>query len=175
MTKTNSINLKDIKLLILDVDGVLTDGGIILHPDGSESKIFNTQDGHGIRLIQRAGVEVAIISGRETAVTSIRAKQLGIEHIHQNCHKKLPVFEQLIDELKIAPENIAYVGDDTLDMPLVKRAGLGVAVANAVDELKEIADYVTKKSGGNGAVREVVEYILKGSGRWASLMERYTI
>lgn len=165
----------NIKLLALDMDGVLTDGGIILNEDGTESKKFSVQDGHGIKMWQRAGLKTAIISGRSTKVTQLRADQLGIEHLYQDAKKKLPVYEQLLKETGIDTRDTAYVGDDLLDLPLVRRAGFGVAVANAVGELKENADYITQKPGGAGAVREVIEYLLKESGQWLPLMERYLV
>ncbi|OHB63249.1 MAG: hypothetical protein A2168_02060 [Planctomycetes bacterium RBG_13_50_24] len=162
-----------IKILALDVDGVLTDGTLIINADGSESKFFNSLDGHGIKMWQRAGLKVALISGRVSVPTERRAEQLQIEYVFQDCHCKLPVVEQLLDKLGLSPENMAFVGDDLTDMPVIRYAGFGVAVANAVDEVKQCADYVTTRPGGSGAVREVIEYILKNSGRWQELMKRY--
>jgi 3-deoxy-D-manno-octulosonate 8-phosphate phosphatase (KDO 8-P phosphatase) len=173
--KIDAEKAKNIKMLILDVDGVLTDGGIILAQDGSEMKRFNSQDGHGIKLWQRAGLETAIISGRVTNVTAKRAEQLEIKYVMQGCKKKLPAYESLLEKVGLRAAETAYIGDDTIDIPLVRRAGFGVAVANAVDELKRYADYTTTRSGGSGAVREVIELLLKASGRWDSLMERYLI
>ncbi len=168
-------DLSQIQLLILDVDGVLTDGGIVVHSDGTESKRFSVLDGHRIKMWQRSGGLVAIISGRETAATTIRAKQLGISMVKQGCLKKLPVFEQLLEEVGIQPEQAACVGDDLMDIPLVRRAGFGVAVANAADELKEYADFVTQRAGGNGAVAEAIDYLLKKTKKWDELMERYLV
>ena len=168
-------DLPKIQLLILDVDGVLTDGGIIIHSDGTESKQFSVLDGHRIKLWQRAGGLTAIISGRETAATTIRAKQLGISHVMQGCLEKLPAFEQLLKKVGLTPEQTAYVGDDVMDIPLVRRAGFGAVVANAADELKEHADFVTQHKGGNGAVAEVIEHLLKKKMKWDELMERYLI
>lgn len=167
--------LGKIKLLIMDLDGVLTDGGIILNEDGTESKRFNVQDGHGIKMLQRTGIKTAIISGRETQVTQIRAEQLGIVLLFQGQKKKLPIFEKMIDDLSLTAEQVAYIGDDLLDLPLVKRAGFGVAVDNAVAELKEVADYTTEKAGGYGAVREVIELIMKTTGTWDQQIQRYLI
>ncbi len=164
-----------IEMLILDVDGVLTDGSFIINADGSESKCFNARDGHGVKMWHRAGLKSAIISGRESSATSIRAEQLSISHVLQGQKKKLPAFETILGESGLEASQIAYVGDDLLDLPLVNRAGFGVAVANAVGELKSAADYVTEASGGDGAVREVVELILKNTGRWDGLMERYLV
>ncbi|MBN2270219.1 MAG: HAD hydrolase family protein [Sedimentisphaerales bacterium] len=166
-------SLDKIELLVLDVDGVLTDGSIIVNADGSEAKSFNVRDGHGIRLWQRAGFKTAIISGRSSPPTKIRAEQLEIEHVLEGCHYKLPALEKLLDELGLAPENVAYIGDDLPDLPVMRCVGFGAAVANADNELKEYADYVTARPGGAGAVREVIEYILKTKGKWQDLMKRY--
>jgi len=173
MDRKPTIDLKAIELLVLDVDGVLTDGRIITHQDGSESKCFHVLDGHGIRMWQRAGLKVALLSGRASPATARRAQELGIQHVIQDCKFKLPALQQLLAELGLAAERTAYVGDDVMDLPVIRYVGFGAAVANAVEEVKEYADYVTTRRGGEGAVREVIEYILKGSGRWAGLMERY--
>jgi len=167
------VDFAEIKLLALDVDGVLTDGTLIINADGSESKFFNSLDGHGIRMWQRAGLKVALISGRTSVPTERRAEQLQIEYVFQDCHYKLPAVGQLVEQLGLSPENIAYIGDDLTDMPVMRYAGFAVAVANAVDEVKQCADYVTSRPGGSGAVREVIEYILKNSGRLQDLMKRY--
>ncbi|MGD0784799.1 MAG: HAD hydrolase family protein [Sedimentisphaerales bacterium] len=175
MTQINKMDLKQIKLLAMDVDGVLTDGTITICSDGTELKTFNLLDGHGIKMWRRAGLKTALISGRESAVTKQRAKEMEIDFVYQPCQKKLDCFEKLLADSKLEPKNIAYIGDDVLDIPLVKRAGFGIAVANAVDELKSCAHYITSRNGGNGAVREVVEYILKNTGQWTALMERYLV
>lgn len=175
MTEKHKAALSEIKMLILDVDGVLTDGTIMINADGSESKRFNLLDGHGIKMWHRAGLKSAIISGRQSKATTVRAAQLGIEYVRQDCKKKLPVFEKLLEEVGLTSGEVAYIGDDLMDVPLVRRAGFGVAVAGAVTELKEHADYVTNACGGGGAVREVIEYILKGTGQWSGLMERYLV
>jgi 3-deoxy-D-manno-octulosonate 8-phosphate phosphatase (KDO 8-P phosphatase) len=175
MSRNKKPDLSLIKLLILDVDGVLTDGTIVINADGSESKIFDVHDGHGIKMWSRAGFIVAIISGRQSHATDHRASQLGIEYVMQDQKEKLPAFEQLLDKTGMTAEQVVYAGDDLMDLPLVKRAGLGVAVANAVAELKDAADYVTDAPGGRGAVREVIEYILKNTGRWNELVERYMV
>lgn len=167
------VDLTEIQLLALDVDGVLTDGTLIMNSDGGESKFFNSLDGHGIRMWQRAGLKVALISGRESEPTQRRAAQLEIEHVFQDCHFKLPVVEKLLDQLGLPPEKVAYMGDDLPDVPVIRYVGFGVAVANAVDEVKRHADYVTTRPGGGGAVREVIEHLLKGTDKWRELMERY--
>jgi 3-deoxy-D-manno-octulosonate 8-phosphate phosphatase (KDO 8-P phosphatase) len=166
-------NFTDIKMLVLDVDGVLTDGTIILNADGSESKFFNSLDGHGIRMWQRAGLKVALLSGRLSEPTRHRAKQLEIEYVFEDCHDKLPVLEKFLKQINLSPEEVAYIGDDLMDIPVMRYVGFGIAVANAVDEVKHYADYVTISPGGRGAVREAIEYILKQSGRWPELMKRY--
>jgi len=167
------VDLGRIELLVLDVDGVLTDGTIVLHADGSESKAFSLLDGHGIKMWKRAGLKVALLSGRPSAATRHRAAQLQIEHVLEGCHAKLPALKGLIEQLGLTASQVAYVGDDLLDLPPLRHVGFGAAVANAVDELKHYADYVTTRPGGHGAVREVIEYLLKGGGRWQALMERY--
>lgn len=169
--KTNS--LSEIKLLVLDVDGVLTDGGFVINADGSETKVFHTLDGHGIRMWRRAGLKVAFLSGRHSEPTSRRAEQLEVDYCLQDCHYKLPKLNELLEKASLSAHNVAYVGDDLPDLPAMRAAGFAVAVANAVDEVKDVADYVTTRPGGAGAVREVVEYILKSTGRWQELMERY--
>jgi len=164
-----------IKMLVMDVDGVFTDGTITISDEGTHSRRFNYLDGHGIRLWHRAGMKSAIISGKDSRATAIRAGQLEIEHVAMGCTKKLPAFESLLAEAGLGTEQVACIGDDLLDLPLIRRAGFGVAVVNAVDELKEAADYVTKLPGGSGAVREVIEHILKATGKWDRLMERYLV
>jgi len=173
MTEEIKQKVTPISLLVLDVDGVLTDGHLTVYGDGSESKAFHTHDGHGLRLWQRAGLKVAVISGRRSDPTQRRAEQLDIPYVFQDCHFKLPTLKELLAELSLAPEQVAYIGDDLPDLPVIRFVGFGVAVANAIAEVKAEADYVTARSGGDGAVREVVELILKGSGRWQPLMERY--
>ena len=166
-------NFTEIKMLILDVDGVLTDGTLVIHSDGGESKYFNTLDGHGIRMWQRAGLKVALLSGRASEPTRRRAEQLNIEYVFEDCHDKLPTLEKFLEKLGLSPESVAFIGDDLMDLPAIRYVGFGVAVANAVDEVKKYADYVTERPGGAGAVREVIEYILKKTGKWQELMKRY--
>ena len=173
MTEETRKKLAAITLLVLDVDGVLTDGHLTICGDGTESKAFHTHDGHGLRMWQRAGLTVALISGRQSEPTQRRAEQLEIAHVFQDCHCKLPTLQQLLAELHLDAEQAAYIGDDLPDLPVIRFVGFGVAVANAVDEVKAQADYVTTRSGGDGAVREVIEMILTASDRWSSLMERY--
>lgn len=166
-------NLADIQMLVLDVDGVLTDGTLTIDGDGSESKSFSVLDGHGIRLWRRAGLKVAFLSGRAAEATRLRAKQLDVEYVLEDCHYKLDALEKFLGDVNLSPAQVAYVGDDLPDLPAIRHVGFGVAVANAVDEVKQHADFVTTRPGGGGAVREVIEYILKSTGRWRELMTRY--
>lgn len=173
MTKKPKANLADIQMLVMDVDGVLTDGTIIVNGDGSEGKRFNLLDGHGIRMWQRGGLKVAFLSGRFSKATQCRAEQLEIEYCIQDCFEKLPALRKLLEEAGVAANRTAYIGDDLLDLAAIKYAGFGAAVANAFDEVKEAADYVTTRRGGDGAVREVIEYILKTGGKWQELVKKY--
>jgi len=162
-----------VEWLILDVDGVLTDGRIYFTSDGRELKAFDARDGHGIRLALRAGLKLAIISGRIFGGVLARAKELGISEVHQGVHNKLEAYQQLRLKYGMDDAIYAYVGDDVVDIPLMRRVGLAVAVADAAEEVQAVADYVTKLAGGRGAVREVIELILKAQGKWAELMRRY--
>jgi 3-deoxy-D-manno-octulosonate 8-phosphate phosphatase (KDO 8-P phosphatase) len=162
--------LEDIKLLVLDVDGVLTDGTVAINADGSGTGFFNALDGHGIRLWRRAGLKVAFLSGRASEAANCRARELEVDYVFQDCHNKLPVVEKLVDELGLSAGQVACVGDDLPDLPMIRYAGFGAA---AVDEVKSCADYVTARRGGSGAVREVIEYVLKKTGKWQQLMNRY--
>lgn len=145
---------------MFDVDGVLTDGRIWLSDDGVESKAFNTQDGFGIALLLRAGLDVAVISGRRSNAVEIRMSELGVSHVILGCPDKVAAFHSLIDKLGVEAANTIYVGDDVPDIPLLRRAGLAIAVANAVTEVKEECELTTMASGGHGAVREVCDLIL---------------
>lgn len=173
MQEKSKSNLEDIKLLVLDVDGVLTDAGMIVNADGSESRSFNALDGHGIRLWRRAGLKVAFLSGRQVEATRYRAEQLEADYLFQNCFDKLSELKKLLEQLGLSPREVACIGDDLPDLPMIRYVGFSAAVANAVDEVKKYADYVTTRQGGRGAVREVIEYILKNAGKWQQLMKRY--
>lgn len=164
---------KKIKLVIFDVDGVLTDGRIIIGDDGQEYKSFNTRDGHGMKLLQLTGVEIAIISGRSTKTVEHRMNSLGITHVFQGKRVKLPVFEQLIAELKVEPEECAYVGDDWVDLSIMSRVGLAVAVQDADNVVKKHAHWITPSKGGHGAAREVCELIMEGQGNLQDQIERH--
>jgi YrbI family 3-deoxy-D-manno-octulosonate 8-phosphate phosphatase len=161
-----------VRCLLLDVDGVLTDGTIFLG-DGVELKGFNIHDGLGIGLARRAGIEVGFISGRIASATAARAKELGVALVIQSSNSKAESVREAARRLKIAPQNFCFVGDDVIDLPAMRLVGAPVAVANAAREVKAAARYVTRRAGGNGAVREVVELILKSQGRWEEAIERY--
>ncbi len=150
----------DIRLVAFDVDGVFTDGRFYLSNDGVESKAFSTQDGYGIRRLLDAGVAVAVISGRKSAAVQQRMIELGVRHVVQGCTDKIAAFDAITAELNITDAECAYVGDDIPDLPLLKKAGTSIAVANAVADLHRECDYVTQARGGFGAVREVCDMIL---------------
>jgi len=161
-----------IKLLLLDVDGVLTDGKIVLGNYGDEIKNFNVVDGLGIVLLRRAGIRCAIITAKSSNIVKLRVKHLGIDRLYEN-HYKIRSLDKIKRRFRIREENICFMGDDLIDIPILKRAGLAVAVPNAVREVKDFAHYVTVNRGGGGAVREVCELILKSQGRWDEITSRY--
>lgn len=169
------VDFSKIQLLILDVDGVLTDGTITINFDGTESKRFNVLDGLGIKLWQKTGGKVILLTGRTSSALSYRARELGIDLVCQGCkNDRARVIELLLKNTGFSSDHVAYIGDDLSDISAVKYVGFGVAVRNAVSELKGIADYVTVHPGGGGAVREVIEYILKKGGRWNAAVSKYS-
>ena len=165
--------VKRVKLLILDVDGVLTDGRLFYHDDGTESKAFDVRDGHGLKMLQHAGIETAIVSGRSSPSVEKRAADLGISEVVQGVRDKVPSLERLLTERHLKPEQIAFVGDDVVDLPVMRRVGFAVAVADASEYLFDTAHYVTLAPGGNGAVREVAELILGVQGLWNQVAQIY--
>lgn len=162
-----------IKLFIVDNDGVLTDGRIVYGDYGDEIKFFDIQDGMGLVLLKKAGIHTALISGRKCRVTSRRAKDMHISQVHQNVRDKKAVFEKLCSRYRLKPEEVLYIGDDLIDLPPMIRCGFAVAVDNAVQEVKERAHYVTERRGGHGAVREVIDLLLKAQGKWDALVSGY--
>jgi len=160
-------------MLVLDVDGVLTDGTIVVDAEGRESKFFSVLDGHGIKMWKKAGLSVAFLSGRESAPTKQQAKELSVDFCLEGRRDKLAGLKELMALSGLSAEQIAYVADDLPDLPVMKSVGFAAAVANAVDEVKQSADYISAKKGGQGAVREIIEYILKKTGRWKGLVEKY--
>lgn len=154
-----------IQLLICDVDGVMSDGLIYIGNNGEELKAFNVRDGYGIRCLLTSGIEVAIITGRQSKLLEDRAKTLGITYLYQGQHNKLLAYQQLLDTLNLKHEQTAYIGDDLIDLPVMEKVGLSVAVADAHPLLTPRADYVTRIMGGRGAVRELCDLILLAQGR----------
>jgi len=164
---------KCVKLLLLDVDGVLTDGRIVYSSSGDELKFFDVKDGHGIKLIQKAGITVGIITGRTSEVVRRRAEELGITLLYQGRFEKTAVLDEIVEKTGIDKEHIAYVGDDLVDIPVMKRVGFSASVSDAVTGVREAAHYVSSFPGGRGAVRDIVEYILQNKGLWNSVTEKY--
>ena len=162
-----------VRLLLLDCDGVLTDGRITPVEGGEELKSFHTRDGHGLVMLHRAGLRSGIISGRRSRLVELRAADLGVTFVRQGALNKVEVFESLLSEANVEAAHAAYVGDDVVDIPLMRRCALAVAVADATPDTRAAAHYVTRLRGGFGAVREVCELILKAQGRWDELMKRY--
>ena len=157
---------KKIKALILDVDGVMTDGRIIYDNFGDEFKVFDVQDGYGLVLWHRAGLKSAIVTAKRTKIVARRAKECHITKLFQNARDKGITYEKILKDLKVTDEEVCFIGDDLLDIPIMKRAGLAVAVPYSREEVKSSAHYVTKSQGGRGAVREVIELILKSQGKF---------
>jgi 3-deoxy-D-manno-octulosonate 8-phosphate phosphatase (KDO 8-P phosphatase) len=155
-----------IRLMVLDVDGVLTDGQVLYSSEGVEVESFSVKDGFGLRAARRAGILTAILSGRRSKAVALRARELGVAEIHQGIQDKLHAYEALLARYGLTDDAVAYMGDDLNDLPLLARAGLSAAPADAADEVKAIVDYVTARCGGQGAVREVIDLILKAQGRW---------
>ncbi len=164
---------KQLKLLILDVDGVLTDGRLFFDKNGDEYKCFHARDGHGIKLLRQTGVEVAVISGRKSQSVALRMKNLGVEYVYQGHENKIAAFNEIIQTMGIKPEQAAHMGDDLLDLPIMVRVGLSIAVNDANDSVKDYADWCTKTSGGLGAVREVCDFIMKAQGSFDAVLQSY--
>ena len=172
-SRDKKAKLDAIRMLVLDVDGVMTDGTIVVDSEGRESKFFSVLDGHGIKMWKRAGLQTAFLSGRKSGPTKQQADELAIDYCLEDCKDKLVCLRELMRLSGLSIEQIAYVGDDLPDLPVIRCAGFAAAVANAVDEVKKAADYITTRKGGQGAVREVIEYILKKTGKWEGLMKKY--
>jgi 3-deoxy-D-manno-octulosonate 8-phosphate phosphatase (KDO 8-P phosphatase) len=160
-----------IKLLLFDVDGVLTDGKILLHPDGTESKQFDIKDGTGLVWAQRAGLKVGLLSARSAAATTQRAAQLGIAIVHQGVASKSLAYDDILRQHDLTDADVAYMGDDVLDLPVIVRAGLSASPSDAVEEVRRRVDFVSRAGGGDGAARELVELVLKAQGRWEPLFD----
>lgn len=170
----NTEGLKKIKLLILDVDGVLTDGRIIYDNKANELKFFDVQDGFGIVLLKRAGIPSAIMTAKRSKIVSRRARDFKIDHVYQNCFDKLETFEGILKKFNLSADETCFIGDDLIDIPVLKRVGFAVSVPNAVEETRNAAHYITKARGGWGAVREICDLIIKAQGKWQDIMSRYS-
>ncbi|MCF8053977.1 MAG: HAD hydrolase family protein [Deltaproteobacteria bacterium] len=164
-----------ITTLVLDVDGVLTDGKIIVADNGMETKNFCVRDGHGLRLLGRSGVEIMLLTGRYSELVSFRARDLEIKEVHQKIFNKLETFIEIAARKNISLTEVAFIGDDVIDVPLLRRVGFSAAPNDAIDEVKAVVDYVASKNGGNGAVREICEMILKGKNLWGEVIARYDL
>ncbi|MGV8056532.1 MAG: KdsC family phosphatase [Smithellaceae bacterium] len=173
MKKNLRDKLKKIKLLILDVDGVMTDGRIVMDDSGREIKQFDVRDGHGIKLIQRYGIKVALLTGRKSEVVKHRALDLGIKEVYQKAFNKKEIFAKILQKNKLDSSEAAFIGDDIIDIPVLKAAGFSSAVADALEVVKKSVDYVTQNKGGRGAVREVCEMLLQAQGQWPEVAAKY--
>ncbi len=164
---------KKLKLLILDIDGVLTDGKLFFDNQGNEYKSFHARDGHGIKLLRQTGVEVAVISGRKSNSVALRMRNLGIEYVYQGHENKQAAFDEIIEKTGITPEQAAHVGDDLLDLPIMIRVGLAIAVNDANFAVKQRAHWCTTLPGGHGAVREVCDFIMQAQGHFDDIVNFY--
>jgi len=168
-----------IRLLLMDVDGVLTDGKLynVPAPDGSmaETKGFDSQDGIGLQWLNRLGIAGGVISGRVSPATAERARQVKFKYVYQGHTEKIPILEEILADAGVDPSEVAYIGDDFIAVVVMRRVGLAIATANARPEVKPIAHYVTQAAGGQGAVREVVELLLKAQGRWDEILKHYEV
>jgi 3-deoxy-D-manno-octulosonate 8-phosphate phosphatase (KDO 8-P phosphatase) len=178
-TVTNSSELsiearaRPVRMVVFDVDGVLTDGSLFYGDDGQEYKAFNSRDGHGIKMLRASGVETGIITGRTSQVVLHRARNLGITRIFQGADDKLVAFETLLRDLGLGPQHIAYMGDDIVDLPVLRRCGLAATVPDAPPEVKAHCQVVTRAAAGRGAAREVCELIMRSQGTWAGQLALY--
>ncbi len=173
LTTAQIEKIKQLKLLILDVDGVLTDGRLFFDYQGNEYKCFHARDGHGLKLLKQTGVEIAVISGRSSASVALRMKNLGIEHVYQGHENKRMAFNEILQNLQLRPEQVAHVGDDLLDLPIMTQVGFAIAVQDANFAVKQYADWCTETLGGQGAVREVCDLIMQVQGTFDKVLQGY--
>ncbi len=164
---------KHIQLMIFDVDGIMTNGGITYTEQGDEIKTFHVRDGFGVQMLHEVGIITAIITGRCSPIVERRAKELGITHVYQNQPNKQAAFDTLKNQCQVPPSAIAYMGDDLIDIPLIKQSGLGITVPEAPSQVIEAADWITKKSGGAGAVREACEALIQAQNQWGAICQKY--
>ena len=169
-----NVRASKIKLVLFDVDGVLTDGKILLHADGTESKVFDIKDGTAIVWAKRLGLTIGFLSARVSAATTQRAAQLGVTLLHQGVPSKLDTYDEIVDGLLLDDEQVAYMGDDILDLPVLSRVGLAAAPADAADDVRARVHWVSRARGGDGAARELIELILRAQDRWDSIVATYT-
>jgi len=167
------IRCQNVELILSDVDGVLTDGGVIFNNEGIETKQFHIHDGLGIKLWQRAGYKFGIVTARNSHIVKVRSAELGIEIVRQGFEDKLSKVREIIEQQGLQPEQACFIGDDLTDLPAIKGLGFGVAVLDAAEEVREAAHFVTRLGGGRGAVRETIEFILKAKNRWNDLIHKY--
>lgn len=164
---------RKIELLLLDVDGVLTDGRLTMSNEGAELKSFHARDGLGIRMAQRGGIMIGIISGRESKVVTDRAEELYISEVHQRIYDKLEKFQEILQRLKLKPEQVCFMGDDLVDLPVLRVVGLAAAPADAIEQVRSTAHFVTERNGGAGCVRELVDILLQATGKWDKVTSRF--
>jgi len=165
--------IQPIRLIAFDVDGILTDGGLYLSDSGEEFKRFNSLDGHGLKMLKASGIELALITGRTSRCVEMRAKNLGITHLYQGVEKKWEAMRDLLGKLRLAPEVAAFMGDDVVDLPAMRRVGLALTVPKAPPIVRDLAHYTTKHEGGHGAVREVCELIMSAQGTLDAQLKPY--
>lgn len=173
MESLASARAAHIRLMIFDVDGILTDGGLFYGPDGEALKRFNVLDGHGIKLLQQSGVAAAIISARQSGIVARRAADLGIRHVHQGAHDKGKAFDELLREVSLPAEKCGFIGDDVIDLPILSRVGFSASVPNGHPEVQSRVHYVTKAFGGHGAARELCDFILRAQGNYEAALAPY--
>ena len=169
------LRMQSIELILSDVDGVMTDGGITYDNQGIETKTFHVRDGMGIKLWQKTGHRFGVITARSSHIVKLRMEELGVDYIRQGSEQKLTAARQIITQLELQPDNVCYIGDDLTDVALMKSVGMSASVADAAEDVKKMADYVTKSAGGTGAIRELIEMILKSQKRWNELLQGYGI
>ena len=165
--------IKSLKLLILDVDGVLTDGRLFFDHQGNEYKCFHARDGHGMKLLRQTGVEIAVISGRKSSSVALSMQNLGIDHVYQGHENKRAAFREILDNLQLTPAQVAHMGDDLLDLPIMTQVGFAIAVQDANFAVKKHADWCTQTAGGHGAVREICDLIMQVQGNFEKVLQSY--
>lgn len=175
MISMDDLNKKaqKIKLILMDTDGVLTEGKIVFYDGGGEAKAFDVKDGIGIKLAQRIGLKTGIITGRTSEAVARRARELGIEEVHQGAHEKIESYERILQKYSLHDEEVCFIADDIVDIPILKRVGFPAVVADAHRDILPFAIYQTSLNGGQGAVREVIDFIIKAQGKWNQLIKRY--